>query len=90
MFGYGYKLEKDKLCDGIKQMAELIAKHRDKSGEELRKKTPTAIPEANEVGAIVSMWSILEEMVALALEDGFVTKGNGQNLTAFYFKTENE
>jgi len=25
----------------------------------------------------------------LALEDGFVTKGDGQNLTAFYFKTEN-
>lgn len=46
------------------------------------------ISEANEVGAIVSMWSMLEGMVALALEDGFVTKGNGQNLTAFYFKTE--
>ena len=71
-------------------MAELIGKHRDMAGEELRKKTPAAILEANEVGAIVSMWSMMEGMIALALEDGFVTKGNGQNLTAFYFKTENE
>jgi len=68
----------------------VIAQHRDMAGEELRKKTPAAIAEANEVGSLVSMWSILEGIVATALEDGFVTKGNGQNLTAFYFKTENE
>ena len=85
-----YKSVKSKLGDGINQMAELIGKHRDMAGEELRKKTPTAISEANEVGAIVSMWSMMEGIVELALEDGFVTKGNGQNLTAFYFKTEKE
>ncbi len=69
---------------GISQMAELIAKHKDMAGDELRKKTPAAIPEANEVGAIVSMWNIMEGMVAVVLEDGFMTKGNGQNLTTFY------
>ena len=85
-----YKAVKSKLADGINQMAELIGKHRDMAGEELRKKTPAAILEANEVGAIVSMWSMMEGMIALALNDGFMAKGNGQNLTAFYFKTENE
>ena len=85
-----YKVVKSKLADGINQMAELIGKHRDMAGEELRKKTPAAISEANEVGAIVSMWSMMEGMIELALDDGFVTKGNGQNLTAFYFKTEKE
>ena len=85
-----YESVKSKLGDGIGQMAELIAKHRDMAGEELRKKTPAAIPEANEVGAIVSMWSIMEGMVAVVLEDGFMTKGNGQNLTTFYLKTDNE
>ena len=85
-----YKAVKSKLADGINQMAELIGKHRDMAGEELRKKTPAAILEANEVGAIVSMWSMMEGMIALALDDRFMAKGNGQNLTAFYFKTENE
>lgn len=33
---------------------------------------------------------MMEGMIALALDDGFMAKGNGQNLTAFYFKTENE
>ena len=85
-----YKAVKSKLDDGIGQMAKLIAKHRDMAGAELRKKTPAAIPEANEVGAIVSMWSIMEGMVAVVLEDGYMTKGNGQNLTAFYFRTDSE
>jgi len=85
-----YKLVKSKLDDGINRMAELIGKHRDMAGEELRKKTPAAIAEANEVGAIVSMWSMMEGMIALALDDGFVSKGNGQNLTAFYFKANKE
>lgn len=51
-------------------MAELIGKHRDLAGEELRKKTSAAIAGANEVGAIVSMWSIVEGMIALALMVG--------------------
>lgn len=85
-----YEQLKCKLSCGIDQMAELIGKHRDMAGEDLRKKTPSAIPDANAIGALVSMWSMLEGMVALALEDGFMTKGNGQNLTTFYFKTEKE
>ena len=85
-----YKEVKNKLCEGINRMAELIARHRDMAGEELRKKTPAAIPAANEVGAIVSLWSMLEGMVTVALEDGFMTKGNGQNLSAFYFRTNND
>lgn len=85
-----YEFIKDKLIDGIIKLAKLIAKHRDLAGDELRKKTPTSIKGANEVGAIVSMWSMLEAMVSVVLEDGCMTKGNGQNLTAFYFKTEKE
>ena len=83
-----YMEVKNKLSEGIHQVAELIGKHRDMAGEALRKQTPETIAEANAVGAIVSMWSMLEGMIVLALEDGFVTKGNGQNLTTFYFKTE--
>ncbi len=83
-----YEGLKAKLHNGIEQMAELIGKHRDMAGEELRKKTPSVIQDANQIGALVSMWSMLEGMVALALDDGFMTKGNGQNLTVFYFKTE--
>lgn len=83
-----YKTLKGKLGEGINQLAELIGRHRDMAGNELRKKTPAVIAEANEVGAIVSMWSMMEGMIALALEDGFVTKGNGQNLSAFYFRTK--
>lgn len=85
-----YEMLKSKLSDGINQMAEWIGRHRDMAGEELRKKTPSVIAGANEVGAIVSMWSMLTGMVDVVLEDGFCTKDNGQNLTAFYFKTNNE
>ena len=82
-----YATVKSKLGEGIHQMAELIGRHRDMAGEELRRKTPAAIPAANEVGAIVSMWSMMEGMIALALGDGFVTKGNGQNLALLFIRT---
>ena len=85
-----YNSIKEKLMDGISTLAKLIAKHRDMAGDELRKKTPTAIQGANEVGAIVSMWSMLEGMISVVLEDGYMTKGNGQNLAAFYFETDKE
>ena len=85
-----YNSIKEKLMDGISALAKLIAKHRDMAGDELRKKTPAAIQGANEVGAIVSMWSMLEGMISVVLEDGYMTKGNGQNLTVFYFETEKE
>ena len=31
------------------------------------------------------MWSMLEAMVSVVLEEGYMTKGDGQNLTTFYF-----
>ena len=34
--------------------------------------------------------AMLEAMVSVVLEEGYMTKGDGQNLTAFYFKTENK
>lgn len=83
-----YNAIKDKLMDGISKLAKLIAKHRDMAGEELRRKTPVAIKGANEVGAIVSMWTMMEGMVSVVLEDGYMTKGNGQNLTAFYSRND--
>ena len=85
-----YNTIKDRLMDGIIELAKLIAKYRDMAGDDLRKKTPTVIQGANEVGAIVSMWTMMEGMVTVVLEDGYMTKGNGQNLTAFYFETEKE
>ena len=80
-----YKLA-EKLGAGIDAMAELVAKQRDMAGEELRRMTPNNIPRADEVGALVAMWGVLEGMVSLVLEDGFMTKGEGQNLTTFFFK----
>ena len=78
---------KNKLMDGISKLAKLIAKHRDMAGEELRKRTPSVIQGANEVGALVAMWTMMEGIVSYVLEEGYMTKGNGQNLTAFYFET---
>lgn len=85
-----YNVVKDKLMDGICKLAKLIAIQRDMSGDELRKKTPTVISGANEVGALVSYWSMMESMISVILEDGYMTKGNGQNLTAFYFEADKE
>ena len=69
-------------------MAQLGAKNRDLAGKELRKKTPAAIAGADEIGAVVSMWSVWEGIIDVILEDGFLTKGNGQNMTAVYFRTK--
>jgi len=33
------------------------------------------------------MWSMLEGMISVVLEDGYMTKGNGENLLAYYFET---
>ena len=79
-----YEWLKSKLQDGIHTIAKLIAKHREMAGEDLRKKTPVAIPRAKEVGVIVSMFGMVEKMVDVALADGYMTKGNGQNLTMFF------
>lgn len=83
-----YDSVKSRLSEGISMIGKIIAQHRDMAGEELRKKTPAAISGANEVGAIVSMWSVLEGIVDVMLKDGYMTKGSGQNLTTFYFKAD--
>lgn len=83
-----YDSVKSRLSEGISMIGKMIAQHRDMAGEELRKKTPAAISGANEVGAIVSMWSVLEGIVDVMLKDGYMTKGSGQNLTTFYFKAD--
>ena len=78
---------KEKLADEIDYIAGLAAEHRDKAGKELEKITPRDIPFAKEVGSIVSMWSMLEKIVPVMLEDGYMEKGKeGQNVTIFYFK----
>ena len=85
-----YEWLKDKLQDGIYTIAKLIAKHRDMAGEDLQKQTPVSISGAKEVGAIVSKLSMLGNMVDVALADGYMTKGNGQNLTMFYVGEKKE
>jgi len=83
-----YRFVQEKLGDGIDNIAKMIAKNRDMAGEELRKKTPKAISGANEIGAIVSMWSMMESTIDVMLQDGFMTREEGQNLTVFYVSTE--
>ncbi len=83
-----YEMVKSRLGDGVEKMAELIAKHRDMAGDELRKKTPSEISGANEIGAIVSMWSMMEGAIDVVLTDGYMTRGNGQNFTAYYFRRD--
>ena len=84
----GYEAVKNQLSEGIHMLAKLIAKQRDLAGKELRKQTPAAIAGADEIGGIVSMWSMLEAIINKVLSDGYMTKGNGQNLTVFYIETE--
>ena len=87
--------EKDyfKLMDGltgeIDAMAVIIARLRDNAAEALAKKTPKDIPSVREIGSILSMWSILENLVPPILESGSLTKGaEDQNLTTLYVRTE--
>ena len=82
-----YRELKEKLADEIDHIAGLAAEHRDKAGKELEKITPKEIPAAKEVGSIVSMWSMLEKIVPVVLESGYMQRGKeGQNLTTFYFR----
>ncbi len=87
--------EKDyfKLMDGlageIDAMAAITAKLRDDAAESLAKRTPKDIPNVREIGSIISMWSILENIVPPILESGTLTKGSEeQNLTTLYVRTK--
>ena len=75
------------LDSEIDSLAEIAAKIRDDAGDELSRSIPYDISWAKDIGSIVSMFSILENIVPVVLESGYLTKGkNGQNLTTFYFK----
>ena len=75
------------LDSEIDSLAEIAAKIRDDAGDELSRSIPYDISWAKDIGSIVSMFSILENIVPVVLESGYLTKGkDGQNLTTFYFK----
>ena len=83
-----YRILAEKLKDEIGGMSALAAGLRDSAAEALAKAMPKGIPHAGEIGSIVSMWSLLENIVPVLLEDGCLTGGSGdQNLTAFYIRT---
>ena len=77
----------EKLSEEIGEMAGVAAKIRDTAADVLAAKVPKEYTEAREIGGIVSMWSILENVASVILETGYLTKGTDeQNVTTFYFK----
>ena len=49
---------------------------------------PGDLRNVREIGSIISMWSLMEDIIPVALEDGFLAKdGEGRNPTAFWFRT---
>ncbi len=75
----------DKMAGEIDFMADLSARLREHAAKTLAASTPKDILHAEEIGSILSMWKILENMVPIALESGLLTKGTEeQNLTVFY------
>lgn len=77
----------EKLAAEIDSMADLSAKLREHAAQTLAASTPKDIAHAAEIGSIVSMWSILENIVPIALESGLLTKGTEeQNVTTFYIR----
>ena len=83
-----YRALMEKLAGEIGGMSALAAGLRDSAAEALAEAMPKDIPHVREIGSIVSMWSLLENVVPVVLEDGCLTAGSGdQNLTAFYIRT---
>ena len=79
----------DELAEEIDAMTAITANLRDDAAQSLAKRTPKDIPNVREIGSIVSMWSILENLVPPILESGTLTKGTeDQNLTTLYVKTK--
>lgn len=84
-----YEKLMDELAGEIDAMTAITANLRDEAAQSLAKRTPKDIPNICEVGSIVSMWSILENLVPPILESGTLTKGNeDQNLTTLYVRTK--
>ncbi len=83
-----YEDLKQKLAAEIDAMATLSAQIRDKAADILEANVPKEYTQAREIGSIVSMWSLLENVAGAVLKTGFLTKGTDeQNLTTFYFRT---
>ena len=78
----------EKLSEEIDKIATVAAQIRDKAADILAARVPKEYTEAREIGGIVSMWSILENVVSVILEAGYLTRGTDeQNVTTFYFRT---
>ena len=83
-----YEAIMEKMAPEIDAMATLAAKIRDKAADKLASSVPKEYTDAREIGGIVSMWSLLENVASTILETGYLAKGTDQqNLTTFYFKT---
>ena len=84
-----YGVIMDKLAPEINAVATLAAKIRDDAADKLAASVSKEYADAREIGGIVSMWSLLENVASVVLETGYLTKGTDeQNLTTFYFKTK--
>ena len=78
-----------RLSDEIDEMASVAAWLRDEGAALMQREMPEGIPGAREIGGIVSMWSLMENVVPAMLADGYLERGrDGQNPTAFWFRVE--
>ena len=78
----------EKLKGEISETAALAAGLRDAAAETLAEMMPGDLRNVREIGSIISMWSLMEDIVPVALEDGFLAgDGGGRNPTVFWFKT---
>ena len=78
----------EKLKDEIGETAALAAGLRDAAAETLAGMMPGDLLHVREIGSIISMWSLMEDIIPVALEDGVLAKdGEGRNPTVFWFRT---
>ncbi|MBP5230529.1 MAG: sigma-70 family RNA polymerase sigma factor [Clostridia bacterium] len=83
-----YEWLMENLSTEIDAVAAIAAQVRDNAGDILAGRVPKEHTDAREIGGIVSMWSLLENLASVILEIGYLTGGNDeQNLTTFYFRT---
>ena len=78
----------EKLKDEIGETAALAAGLRDAAAEMLAEMMPGDLRTVREIGSIISMWSLMEDIIPVALEDGVLAKdGEDRNPTVFWFRT---
>ena len=77
----------DDLSEEIDGFAAFVAKLRDAAAEALAGVVPGEIPNVREIGSIVCMFSLMENVFAAVLDSGYLTKGSEeQNLTTLYVR----